>query len=238
LPPSGLEANATLQVYLLPLGPDRYELFCERPADEGDGEAVPPSTGVWGRLVARFGVMLRAAEDREAQPGARDLAPGLMARLQGRMLSWVAERVAEQRLLWRLRGKATVVAAHPDDVPGVDVIPIAHRLLRSDWERHRRWLIIDVIGLALSGILAIVPGPNMLAYFFAFRVVGHWLSMRGARHGLGTVRWVVQPAPALSSLRGVERMSASARAARLREVAEALGLERLPRFVERLLPRR
>ena len=42
--------------------------------------------------------------------------------------------------------------------------------------------------LIVSGVLALVPGPNVLAYYFAFRVVGHWLSMRGARQGLRPAR--------------------------------------------------
>lgn len=240
-PPPALPAppgrDDSLEVYVLPIGRGGYELFCERQADE-EASGEPEQPGVWGRLVKRFGVMLRAAEDQEAGVDPTDVEYGWLARLQRRMLAWMAERVAEQRLLWRLRGKARVVANHPDDVTFDEVLPIAHRLLRSDYERHRRWLVVDVIILIVSGLLALVPGPNVLAYFFAFRVVGHWLSMRGAQQGLRAAVWSGRPCPELARLRGIVHAAPAARAARLHEVATRLGLERLPRFVERMAMRR
>ena len=53
-------------------------------------------------------------------------------------------------------------------------------MLRRDHDRHRIWLVVNTVLLVLSAVLALVPGPNLVAYYFAFRVVGHWLSMRGA----------------------------------------------------------
>jgi hypothetical protein len=227
----------SLDVYVIPFLPDRYGLFCERQSDEeAQAEAPDPQSGWWGRLTERFGVMLRAAEDREANPdqAAEDAQSGWLARLQGYLLSWVAERVAEQRLLWRLRGKAVVVASHPDDISFDDILPIARAILQKDYDRHLRWLIVDAVLLVISGILALVPGPNVLAYYFAFRVVGHWLSMRGASHGLHRARWEGRACPVLTRLRGAAALPPAARAARIQEVASELGLDRLPRFVERM----
>jgi hypothetical protein len=238
LPPAPQGRDDALDVYVLPMRRGGYELFCERQGDEESAAAEPAQPGIWGRLVSRFGVMLRAAEDQEAGADPKGAEYGWLARVQRRMLAWMAERVAEQRLLWRLRGKARVVASHPDDVSFEEVLPIAHRLLRSDYERHRRWLVVDVIALIVSGVLALVPGPNVLAYFFAFRVVGHWLSMRGAQQGLRVAAWSGRPCPELTRLRGVVDLPPTARAARLHEVAARLGLERLPRFVERMAMRR
>ena len=237
LPPALTGRDDSLDVYVLPLGASGYELFCERQADESTA-GEPEQPGVWGRLVSRFGVMLRAAEDQEAGADPNGVEYGWLARVQHRMLGWMAERVAEQRLLWRLRGKTRVVASHPDDVSFEEVLPTAHRHLRKDYERHRRWLVIDVIMLVISGVLALVPGPNVLAYFFAFRVVGHWLSMRGAQQGLRSAVWSGRPCPELTRLRGVVDAPPAERAALLHEVAARLDLERLPRFVERMAMRR
>lgn len=238
LPPAPPGRDDALDVYVLPIRRDGYELFCERQADEEPEAGDTAQPGVWGRLMNRFSVMLRAAEDQEARGAPEGPEYGWLARIQRRMLAWMAERVAEQRLLWRLRGKARIVACHPDDVPFEEVLPIAHRLLRSDYDRHRRWLVVDVVALVVSGVLALVPGPNVLAYFFAFRVVGHWLSMRGAQQALRVAAWTGRPCPELTRLRGVVDATPAARAARLDEVAARLGLERLPRFVERMAMRR
>jgi hypothetical protein len=241
LPPAHTRSATTLDVYVIPFPRDRFELFCERQSDEEADEAAPAAqSGWWGRLTERFGVMLRAAEDREANPdrAAEEAQSGWLAHMQGYLLSWVAERVAEQRLLWRLRGKVEVVTSHPDDVSFDVILPIAHAILQKDYDRHLRWLIVDAVLLVISGILALVPGPNVLAYYFAFRVVGHWLSMRGASNGLRKAKWVGRACPILTRLRGVADLPTGARAARIQEVSSQLGLDRLPRFVERMRLRR
>ena len=52
--------------------------------------------------------------------------------------------------------------------------------MRRDLGKHRRWLVIDALLLAVSVPLTLIPGPNVPALYFSFRVVGHFLSMRGA----------------------------------------------------------
>jgi hypothetical protein len=237
LPSSAAGQSDTLDVYVIPLGAERYELFCERQADEDAPMPDASGQGLWARLSQRFSVMLRAAEDREEGGGETAPEAGWLGRLQDRMLAWVAERIAEQRLLWRLRGKAHVLAQHPDDVTFDTILPVAHRILRHDYDRHRRWLVVDAVLLVASGVLALVPGPNVLAYFFAFRVVGHWLSMRGARNGLHVARWRGRSCAPLTQLRGIERLDPHSRARRIHAVASELNLERLPRFVERMIRR-
>jgi hypothetical protein len=46
------------------------------------------------------------------------------------------------------------------------VLTLIRRTLQRDYDRHRVWLVIDAIGLVLSGPLALVPGPNVVAYYF------------------------------------------------------------------------
>jgi len=68
--------------------------------------------------------------------------------------------------------------------------------------------------------------------------MGHWLSMRGARQGLDRARWVGRACPILTRLRGATELPAAARTTRIQEAASQLGVERLPRFVERMRHRR
>ncbi len=50
--------------------------------------------------------------------------------------------------------------------------------------KHRRWMIIDGLLVAITGpLFFFVPGPNVISWFFTFRAVGHFLSWRGARKG-------------------------------------------------------
>jgi hypothetical protein len=156
-----------------------------------------------------------------------------MHRLRVRGLRWIAERVAEQRLLWRLRGQTAVRAFFPAGIEPAE----AHRKIRGSLERdsrrHLRWLVIDTVGGLFSLLLIPLPGPNMLGYYFAFRIVGHLLAVRGARQGLRLVSWELQPSDLLAELGRLERLPETERASRVRAIAQELGLPRLARFFER-----
>jgi hypothetical protein len=155
--------------------------------------------------------------------------------MQDRMMAWIAKRIAEQRLLWNLRTEEdVVVAVHPSDTAFEAVMPHVQQALQRDFERHRFWLFIDAAGLVVSGLLAIVPGPNLLAYYFLFRVGGHWLSLRGALHGRRRVKWAGRPCEPLTELRDTLRMPRRERQARVQKIASTLHLAHLPKFFERV----
>ena len=148
-------------------------------------------------------------------------------------MRWAAGWIAEQRLLWQLRGKDTVCLVHPEDVGEPQARELLKRSLQRDWERHRFWLVVDSIGMIASGALILVPGPNVLGYYFVVRTVGHYLSLRGARQGLVHVTWSVRPSPDLAALRAMAEDDPDDREGRVREIADRLGLERLARFFQR-----
>lgn len=225
-----------MDVYVIPVGPARYELYCE---DTAEPDAAPtPPTGVVGRLRHRFSVMLRAAEERRHRPREIHQVPaGRLERVQERLMAWVVERIAEQRLLWNLRRQTTAVAVHPHDMTIEQVQTLIRRTLQRDYERHRVWLVVDSLGLIASAVLALVPGPNLVAYYFAFRVVGHWLSMRGAIQGVRAIAWTNRPCPPLGELREAASLEPDIRAARVDDVAARLHLRHLSSFFERVAVR-
>jgi len=79
----------------------------------------------------------------------------------------------------------------------------------------------------------LIPGPNILAYYFAFRVVGHYLSWRGARQAIDATAWRLTPEPALAELGGLAHMARAARAPRVAAIAAELNLPRLAAFFDR-----
>lgn len=223
-----------MDVFVIPVGPDRYELYCEQPDDPGDLTEAPP-TGVIGRLRQRFAAMLRAAEERRHRDhSAADEPKGWLGRAHERMMAWVVERIAEQRLLWNLRRQTSAVAVHPQDMTFEQVQTLIRRALQRDYERHRLWLVVDTIGLLASGAVMLVPGPNLLAYYFTFRVVGHWLSMRGASQGLHHIEWTGRPCLPLAELREVAAMEPRSRGQRVHDIAARLRLQHLSTFSERM----
>src|SRR5262245_46915132 len=102
-----------MDVFVIPAGGDRYELYCEQPI-VGD-EPTSPQQGIVGKVRHWFSAMIRTAEERHRH-GPSTVPGGWTARLQDRAMGWVAERIAEQRLLWNLRGLSSVTAAYPTDM--------------------------------------------------------------------------------------------------------------------------
>jgi hypothetical protein len=224
-----------MDVYVIPIGQDQYELYCEPSVDPPAEVDREPTSGLFGRFRRRFVEMIRAAEDgpRDASPASKSW----LGRKQDRLLGWVAQRIAEQRLLWNLRRLTSAEAAHPHDMTFEEVMTLVRRTLRRDYERHRLWLAIDAVGLIVSGPIAVIPGPNILAYYFTFRVFGHWLSMRGASQGLHRITWSGRPCPPLTELRDLASLETAAREAHIQDIADRLRLQHLTIFFARVASR-
>jgi hypothetical protein len=151
------------------------------------------------------------------------------------VLGRIAEAVAEQRLLWHLRHVTHGRLVHPDDIMGERAVTVLRDHLQADYSKHVRWCGIDALLTAILGpLLFFVPGPNVVSWFFAFRAVGHFLALRGARQGLNGVRWETVPSVDLRAIREALGLPAADRRALLDRLSSALGLAHLGRFVERL----
>ena len=223
-----------MEVFLVPVAASRYELYCEVP-DEPDDDGSEPPQGFIRRMMQRFRETIAEAE-RERHQGRKDNEPdGWMSRVKRRTLGWVAESMAEQRLLWQLRRRHGATFFYPDDIPEPTAVAERTRQLRVDFDKHRFWLIIDSLGLIASGVLVLVPGPNVLAYYFAFRTVGHYLSLRGARKGLTEIEWRNESSAPLSELRRTLELGPDVREPQVRDIASRLHLERLASFFKRMV---
>jgi hypothetical protein len=139
-----------------------------RPDDHGELDSLT-SRDAWRRLFdkwrSQFANILRSVEQRQYRTPAAEPPVGWLGRMQERMLAWVAERLAEQRLLWNLRNQTAAVAVHPQDMTFEQVMTLITRKLQRDYERHRLWLIIDTVGMVVPP-LVVIPGPNVLLYYW------------------------------------------------------------------------
>jgi hypothetical protein len=212
-------------IYLLPIGPERFALYAE-PHDDG-----ADAGGFWRAQMRRLHGRWRDAV-RQARNDLKGDATWL-----GRARDWTVRRtadaMAEQRALWTLRRAASAHLVYPADLSEAQAAGARDRLLARARAHHARWLVVDAVVLVASGVLVIVPGPNVIAYYFAFRVVGHFLSWRGARRALQATAWRLRDEPALAELRRLAALPRDARAPRLDAIAAALNLPRLAAFFDR-----
>ena len=233
-----------MEVYLVPIGSARDELYCETPDDDDDALPTDETSdrGPLRGVYAKFREMLadtresrraRRLEAVPSDPAARQPWP---ARLRNWIVSWAAETIVEHRLLWHLRKQSEAVLHYPDDLTDQQARHIAMTGLARDSDRHRRWLIIDgVVAAFLGPLLFFVPGPNLVAYYFTFRAVAHYLSWRGARQGLNVVTWRARSCAPLAELRRTLVREPDRRAEHVRAVAARLELEHLAAFFERMV---
>jgi hypothetical protein len=223
-----------MDVYLVPVGAARYELYCEIPDEPtAPASSTDESPGLVRRWVHRFREMIADAERERRHGAAPQASRGWAGRVRARTLRWVAESIAEQRLLWHLRSQSDACLHFPDDLEESQAVDLLRRQLRRDFEKHRFWLAIDAIGFIACWPLTLVPGPNLLMYYFGFRLVGHYLSLRGASNGLSGVAWRHLASAPLAELRRLLSMTPDARESRVHAVAEMLRLEHLVSFFER-----
>ena len=219
-----------MDVYLVSIGRDRWECYYEAADDD---EQVERGKGFFAGLRYKFSQQLKDAENARHQAAIEEPRT-FFGRLHKRSLAWIAERIAEQRLLWHLRRARTATLHVPADLSTAEGERIMREIMKRDADRHRNRLIPHTLLLVLSAAVAVVPGPNILGYLFTFTVVGHFLAWRGAVNGLHKVSWTVLPDPVLSELRRAFSLGADDRHRLIKEVAHRLHMPKMARFVEQL----
>jgi hypothetical protein len=228
--PQAASPKPPMNVYLVPIGPDRWECYYE--AIDADDD-VERGKGFFAGLRYRFHQQLKEAENARHQAAIEE-PKTILGRIHKRSMAWIAERIAEQRLLWHLRRATTATLHVPSDLAPADGERVMREIMKRDADRHRNRLIPHTLLLILSAAVALVPGPNVLGYLFTFTVVGHFLAWRGAVNGLHGVAWTVQPDPALSELRRAFSLDVTERHRVIKDVAQRLHMPKMARFVEQM----
>jgi hypothetical protein len=218
-------------VYLVPIGRDRFELYSES-ADSSSDES-----GRHAGFFARQMAALRRQWDRlseSARHARQDGSSGWMTRVRDLVVRKLAETIAEQRALWALRGETAATLVFPVSRSEAAARMILHASLARARRHHLTWLIVDGLIFVASGLIAIIPGPNLLAYYFAFRALGHGLSWRGAGHALGHVQWTLVSSEPLSALEALAHVATGRRRGQVDQIAARLGLARFAGFFDRV----
>jgi hypothetical protein len=224
-----------MDIYLVPAGRNHYGLYCE--VEDRRQPAAGERPGWRAAISRRFhgGLAYLEAERRArlAKAAAAEHRT-VVQRLRDRALGWLAERVAEQRLLWFLRSEHAATAHHPDDMTADDAERWVRSELRRDSRRHLFWMFVDAAVWIASLPLTPIPGPNVLGWYFSFRAIGHFLSWGGARNGLRRVAWSYVTSAPLAELRRLPSLTPADQAALARDVAARLELRHLDRFIARM----
>jgi hypothetical protein len=217
-------------VYLVPIGSGRFDLYSE-PSEEAESGSAGRDRGFWHRSVHRLRERWRLAAHTAHTTGGDG---GRLARARDWLVRRITESIAQQRTLWSLRGVTSASFVFPSDLSEASAAAIRQSLLAHAQRHHGWWLVMNVAGVAMTAILVLLPGPNLIGYYFAFRVIGHFFSWRGARQALDRISWRPSPEPALTELGELAHLPRDHRAERVEALAARLHLPRLAAFFDRV----
>jgi hypothetical protein len=215
-------------VYLVPIGSGRFDLYAEPVEEEFRADG---GDGFWRRRAHRFHDGWRRVSD--AAYAARGSESGRLARMRDWFVRRIADSIAEQRTLWSLRDLTSAHFIFPAELSPPLAAAARDRLLARARRHHGWWLLINLVVVAGTAILILLPGPNLIGYYFAFRVIGHFLSWRGARQALARISWLPRDEPMLTELGVLAGLPREQRAERVAALAARLHLTRLEAFFDR-----
>jgi hypothetical protein len=166
-----------VKIYLLSIDNRRFFFYAddaEAARDDGGdaGPSTPAPSGVWGWLHERYDRLKSAWEQSETRVAV------WTHRAWDWMHSWAHP---DESMLVRLRSAHRVDLHHPASRTGAEVCALWRDYLNHRWWRHLLWLSLNAIIAPFTVVLAPLPGPNVIGYWFAYRAVHHALIVWGIR---------------------------------------------------------
>jgi hypothetical protein len=214
--------------YFVPVGKGRFELYSE--AADDVSTAGGAREGAFRRWAHQVSVQWHALVDSARRGRSRTR----LVRWRDQLVSRLAETIAEQRTLWALRQAETATLRFPSILDAGRARAALMQSLGQARTHHLKWFVVDLILFAVSGVFFLVPGPNLIAYYFAFRFIGHLQSWRGARNAMQGVEWTFAPDADLAELASLVDVPREARAHSVAAIAARLNLGRLSAFFDRV----
>lgn len=216
-----------MKVYLFSLDDERCVFYSEGPEilDAATVVATAPRTGLRGWVERKYRSLQLVLTESEKGVGLR----------VRRIWEWLQKRTyPDEPLLRSLRGVRDVELNHPPSFTEDETCKLWKEYLKSRQGRHAFWFVINALVSPVTVLLAPLPGPNVIGYWFIYRAVCHWLARLGARQARKNeqVETKFQPAEALDGSFGV------ADEERIASLSSTLSLQGLGAFIERATRKR
>jgi hypothetical protein len=166
-----------VKIYLLQIDQERYFFYSDdsessHDESEGDDSSSPPRPGLRGWFRDRYSRFKSAWQDADS---------GALLWMR-RAWDWLHSLTRpDEAMLARLRSARRIDLFHPATRPENDVAAAWRRYLNHQWRRHLFWMTINGVIAPFSALFAILPGPNLIGYWFAYRAIHHLLVVWGIR---------------------------------------------------------
>jgi hypothetical protein len=193
-------SDRAVKVYLLSIDNRRFFFYADeseaaRREDNAAESPGTPSSGLWGRLHDRFHSLKSTLEHSESR----------VATWTRRTWDWLHTWAhPDESMLARLRSTRHIDLHHPASRSVGEVRALWGDYLTHRWWRHLLWLALNSVIAPFTVLFALLPGPNLIGYWFAYRAIHHALIVWGIRRARRGRIWI-ELHPMSSLDRPVER---------------------------------
>lgn len=161
-----------MKIYLLSLNDGRRVFYSERLETVAESENVMARRGLRGWAERKYKSLQVILNESEKGVGLR----------MRRAWEWLQKRVSpDEPLLRSLRSVRAIEIYYPPPLPEEETRSLWTDYLKSRQGRHTFWFVVNALVSPLTVLLAPLPGPNLIGYWFVYRAVCHWLAQLGAR---------------------------------------------------------
>jgi hypothetical protein len=210
-----------VKVYLLSLDEERCVFYSDGPETPAEDEslAAPARGGLRGWAERKYRSLQTTLSGAESGVGLH----------MRRAWEWLQRRTnPDEALLRSLRNVGVLHLYHPSTLDAASARTLWTNYLKGRLRHHTIWLVLNGLVTPLTLLLAPIPGPNIIGYWFLYRAVCHLLAMLGVRRASGE-----QTTTELIAADALDELSGAGGDERWGNVAERLGLKNLEAFVKR-----
>ncbi len=187
-------SGRAVKIYLLLIDHERFFFYADESEpfsdleEDADSSALPPS-GLRGWIHVQL-LKFKAAWEHPETGAMR-----WMRRAWDWLHTWAHPDEAMLSRLWKVR---TIALNHPSTRSVEEVRSLWEVYLDQQWWRHLAWMCFNgsIAPFAIA-TLWILPGPNLIGYWFLYRAIHHSLVVWGigrVRRGLISIELHAMPA--------------------------------------------
>lgn len=137
-----------------------------------------------------------------------------------------------EKMLKALEKWSRVIVYHDPELSETAARDIYRKLLEEEARKHRRWMIADGMLLPFSAILTLIPGPNLVMAYLAWRTAAHYKAQKRAKKAGQEISVQFRPLAAIGELAALQkRRFVLRRRQKIREAGEKLGIDRLDQWL-------
>lgn len=143
-----------------------------------------------------------------------------------------AERDRNEKLLKEMTALSQIAVYYPANLSEENARDIYHNVIQSQVKKHKRWLIVDGALLPVSVIFSLVPGPNLLLAYLAWRTLAHYKTKKGGEKAVSDLKISFIKEPELKKLfEIVNKRFVFNRLAKIKAIGEEIGITNLGKLI-------